>query len=222
MKRLVTAVAITLAVFFLVSVSGPVHAKSRVTHYRVTITNLTRGQILSPPLVYSHRGNFKVFTLGEPASMELAYLAEDANYAPMIDFLEGQSSVFDFEVGEGPIMPGTSTSIDIKTRSGFRFISALAMLVTTNDAFMAVHGAYARSWTKPVVDALAYDAGSEYNSENCDYIPGPPCDNGGVRDTGEAEGYVYVHSGIHGIGSLEPAEFSWLNPVARVRIERIK
>ena len=222
MKRQVTAIAITLAVFFIVSVSGPVHAKSRVTHYRVTITNLTRGQILSPPLVISHRGIFKLFTLGKPASMELAYLAEDANYAPMINFLEGQSSVFDFEVGDGPIMPGASTTIDIKTKSGFRLISALAMLVTTNDAFMAAQGAYARSWTKPVVDALAYDAGSEYNSENCDYIPGPPCDSGGVRDTAEAEGYVYVHSGIHGIGSLEPAEYSWLNPVARLHIERVK
>jgi hypothetical protein len=81
---------------------------------------------------------------------------------------------------------------------------------------------YARSWEATVVNATAYDAGSEANSEDCDFIPGPPCGNGGVRDTDGAEGYVYIHSGIHGIGGLDPAEFDWLNPVATVKIERVK
>lgn len=80
---------------------------------------------------------------------------------------------------------------------------------------------YARLWEATVVNAAAYDAGSEDNSEDCAYIPGPPCGNGDVRDTVGAEGYVYIHSGIHGIGDLEPAEFDWGNPVATVKIERL-
>jgi hypothetical protein len=90
------------------------------------------------------------------------------------------------------------------------------------DAFMAAQGVWVRSWGAVIVDATAYDAGSEYNSENCDFIPGPPCNRPKERDTGGAEGYVYVHSGIHGIGSLEPAEFDWLNPVAKIVIRRAK
>ena len=50
------------------------------------------------------------------------------------------------------------------------------------------------------MEAAAYDAGSEYNSEDCAFIPGPPFGNGGVRDTDGAEGYVQILSGIHGIG----------------------
>ena len=153
--------------------------------------------------------------------MELAYLAEDANTEPLTDSLKTQSSVFNFTVGEGVILPGDSATVEIKTKSGFRLVSAAAMLVTTNDAFMSVRGVYARSGETTVVNATAYDAGSEDNSEDCAYIPGPPCGNGGVRDTDGAEGYVYIHSGIHGIGDLEPAEFDWGNPVATVKIERL-
>jgi hypothetical protein len=44
----------------------------------------------------------------------------------------------------------------------------------------------------------------------------------GVRDTTGAEGYVHIHSGIHGIGDLEPAQADWNNPVAIVKIQRVK
>ena len=224
MKRLITAITIFSIIIFTVAVSGTAHAKNRikVMHYKVTITNITRGQILSPPVVISHNSNFQLFNLGEPATMELAYLAEDANTEPLTDFLKTQSSVFNFTVGEGVILPGDSATVEIKTKSGFRLVSAAAMLVTTNDAFMSVRGVYARSGETTVVNATAYDAGSEDNSEDCAYIPGPPCGNGGVRDTDGAEGYVYIHSGIHGIGGLDPAEFDWLNPVATIKIERVK
>ncbi len=59
------------------------------------------------------------------------------------------------------------------------------------------------------------------NSEDCIYIPGPPCGNPGVRDTDGAEGFVHVHPGIHGIADLVPAAHDWRNPVALITIERI-
>jgi len=133
----------------------------------------------------------------------------------------GEYSVYKHNVAGGGIGPGGSVTVAIETRGGFRYLSTAAMLVTTNDAFMAVRGVYARSWETTVVNATAYDAGGVDNSEDCAYIPGPPCGNGGVRDTDGAEGYVYIHSGIHGIGDLEPAEFDWGNPVATVKIERL-
>jgi hypothetical protein len=43
-----------------------------------------------------------------------------------------------------------------------------------------------------------------------------------MRDPEGAEEYVHIHSGIHGIGDLDPAEFDWRNPVATIRIQKVK
>jgi len=222
MKRLIIGLAITLIVSGLTLVSEAAHAKDGATRYAVTITNITRGQIISPPIVISHNQNFQLFNLGNPATDELSALAEDGDTAPLTAYLDGLNSVYDHNVAGGPILPGKSETIEVKTMGSFRLISAAGMLVTTNDAFFAVRGVNVRPWGNGIVDARAYDAGSETNSELCDFIPGPPCGNGGVRDTDGAEGYVYIHSGIHGNGDLEPADFDWQNPVAIVAIQRLK
>ena len=222
MKRLNVSLAIALITVCSILVSAVAYAEDETTRYKVTITNLTRGQILSPPVVISHGSNYHLFTAGNPATPGLAELAEDADTWPLTDHLKTLPSVFDFNVADDVIMPGSSATIKINTKKRFRLISAVAMLVTTNDAFMAAQRVYASQWRKVVVDAHAYDAGSEVNSELCASIPGPPCGNGGVRDTEGAEGYVYIHSGIHGIGNLDPAESDWNNPVATVRVQRVK
>ena len=74
-----------------------------------------------------------------------------------------------------------------------------------------------------VVMAAAYDVGSERNSEDCAYIPGPPCGNSPAHDPADPEGYVHVHAGIHGLedSSLNPAMHDWNNPVAKITIRRI-
>ena len=46
--------------------------------FEVTITNLTRSQTFTPILVASHRKPVSLFTLGDPASDELAALADHA------------------------------------------------------------------------------------------------------------------------------------------------
>ena len=222
MKRSITAIAIMFMVVSAFSAGGTAYAKDNVTYYMVTITNITLGQIISPPLVFSHKRNFHLFKLGFPAPPGLDVLAEDGDTGPLKAYLEGLDSVFDISVAEGPIMPGQSVTIEIKTTWGFRHLSAAGMLIITNDAFFGMRNVFARPWSNTVVDARAYDAGSEVNSEDCDFIPGPPCGNGGVRDTVGAEGYVYPHSGIHGIGDLVPAEHDWNNPVASITIQRVK
>jgi hypothetical protein len=222
MKRLIIGLAITFIAACFILGGGTAHAKNGATRYAVSITNITRGQIISPPVVISHNQNFQLFNLGNPATVELAALAEDGDVAPLAAHLAGLGSVYDYNVAGGPIMPGKSVTIEVKSKGGFQLISAAGMLVTTNDAFFAVRGVYARPWSDVIVDARAYDAGSEVNSEECAFIPGPPCGHGGVRDTDGAEGYVYIHSGIHGNGDLEPADFDWQNPVAIISIQRVK
>lgn len=192
----------------------------------VTVTNITRGQIISPVVVATHTHRFEpLFELGSPASDELAAVAEDAILDPLVSTLSADPQVHDVQVlrtTEGPIPPGQSATARVRIRGWHRQITMVAMLVTTNDAFFALRGVsvpFGESSADLV--APAYDAGSEANTERCDHIPGPPCDNPGIRIPEGAEGYVHIHAGIHGIADLEPDRDDWRNPVARVTVRRL-
>jgi hypothetical protein len=67
MNRLIANSAITLIVMCGILVNGVSYAKDKETRYEVTITNITRGQIISPPIVISHNEDFQLFSLGDPA-----------------------------------------------------------------------------------------------------------------------------------------------------------
>ena len=69
-------------------------------------------------------------------------------------------------------------------------------------------------------DAIAYDSGTEFNSEDCAFIPGPPCGNH-VRMTDGAEGFIYVSNGVHGGADLIPALHDWGGPVARISVRKM-
>jgi hypothetical protein len=194
--------------------------------YEITITNLTRGQIFSPPIVIAHDSNFSLFRLGEPASDQLAALAEGGATGPLVDLIDDRypTAVFD-----GAILPGHSESVILKIskRNRARLISAAAMLISTNDAFLAVRNAWFYGKRNINLKASAYDAGSEQNTEACEDIPGPPCGPNDHPDV-EAEGYVHIHAGIHGTNpegtsesDLNPAMHDWNNPVAKITIRRV-
>ncbi len=192
----------------------------------VSITNITRGQIFSPAIIYAHSSDMMpLFTLGAPASDELAAVAEDAMNDPLIDKLSGSSQVRDVQLatGEnGPILPGETVTKVIDGSRRASWISLVGMMVTTNDGFYAMRGQRAPTYGERSFLLRGYDAGSEANNELCSHIPGPPCGNPGVRATEGAEGFVHVHSGIHGVGDLESSESDWKNPVARVTLRRVR
>ncbi len=191
------------------------------SRYAVTITNLTKGQVLTPPVVATHGKAFSLFAPGMPASPEMSALAEDGMTGPLMGLLASLPEVYESVAASGPILPGGSVTVEISAEEMFNRISVAGMLATTNDGFFALHGVKIPRKDGETFLAAAYDAGSEGNSESCAYIPGPPCGNGGVRDTGSAEGFVHVHSGIHGIGDLDPAMHDWNNPVAEVTVRRL-
>jgi hypothetical protein len=186
----------------------------------VTVTNVTRGQVLSPPIVVVHEPAIALFRLGEPAGPELAAVAEDADAAPLLALLGTLPQVHDVNVAAGVIPPGGSRTVEVAVTGRADVISVVGMLVTTNDAFYAATiPAIPARFDRGGVAAEAYDAGSEANTESCAHIPGPPCGNGGVRVTEGAEGFVHVHAGIHGGGDLDPATHDWRNPVAYVTVD---
>ena len=220
--RLLSSLAAGLILMTGALTTVPAFADDDVRRYAVTITNLTRGQILTPPVVTSHNQDFTLFTPGAPASSELATLAEDGVTGPLLALLATLPTVYDSAVSTGPVLPGHSVTVEITTSGKFNAISAVGMLATTNDGIFAVKGVTAPKRGGVTVEAEAYDAGSEANTESCAFIPGPPCGHPGVRDTADAEGYVHIHAGIHGIGNLTPAIHDWRNPVAQVTIHRIR
>ncbi len=190
----------------------------------VSFTNLTRGQVLSPVFIARHDGNSDpLYSLGQPASEALAKMAEDADATDLLAAWDPEtngnvSESMLLTLDDGPIPPGKTVNTHFEIEDGNTLMSFASMLVSTNDAFIGASGLdVSRTRT---VTLTAYDAGSEANSESCEFIPGPPCGNH-AEDTAESEGFVYVHNGIHGgEGSgLTPATHDWRDPVARLTIK---
>lgn len=210
----------------LFALAGAVQAQDG-PRYEVTVTNLTRGQQFTPILVATHKKGVKLFELGQPASTQLATLAEEGNTAPLASLLSGMPEVRDVIASGGLTNPGASTTLTVKTGANFDHISVAAMLIPTNDGFFAINGAEGPEGSHTLVlYSAAYDSGTERNDELCASIPGPfftECGGpgGGGSPSGGEEGYVHIHAGIHGIGNLNAAMRDWRNPVARVTIRRI-
>jgi len=193
--------------------------------YEVTVTNLTRGETLTPLLVASHKAGLKFFELGEPASVPLEWLAEGGVTGPLSDWFMGMPSmVREVKTSSGPVMPGGSVTVTVAGGGKFDHISVASMLVPTNDGFFALNGVEGPKGNSTLTYySPGYDAGTEANDEDCaNSIPGPPPCAGTGFDPSRAgsEGYVHIHAGIHGIGSLVAADRDWRNPVAKITIRR--
>ncbi|MFV2056956.1 MAG: spondin domain-containing protein [Thiohalomonadales bacterium] len=176
--------------------------------FHVTITNTTANHVLTPPAVIAHNHAYRAFRLGMPSSAALATLAETGNPGPFVESAAANANVMATVAGDGPIMPGASMTIEIVAPKKTRF-SVLSMLATTNDAFAAATNIKAPKKKRHAhAKAMTFDAGSELNNESCDYIPGPPCNNG-INGNMEGEGFVTVHNGVYGKADLIAADLDW-------------
>jgi len=226
MKQAISLSVIVTVLFATTFILGGTSVLSQQTaRYSVTTTNLTRGQNLTAPAVIVHNQNFQIFTLGAVAPEYLAPLAEDGGTAPLLTFagnLRTQASPTVFEAksaaGGGP---GASSTFEVTASGDFKLLSLAGMLATTNDGFYAIRSIQLPEQGSITVFVDAYDAGTERNSESCQFVPGPPCGAHGQRDTNGAEGFVHIHAGIHGIGDIPAAIYDWRNPVAQVTIRRL-
>ena len=187
--------------------------------YSVTITNVTKGQRISAPLVWSHNAMVTFFEVGMPASQALQSSAEAGNPGLLATVFVRSSDVDDVVRSiEGLLTPGDSVTLTVEAGGAFNLISFVSMLNPTNDAFVAVQGMkIPKAGKSRVAYVPAYDAGSEINDELCASIPGGFCDGEG-RSREDGEGFVHVHAGIRGVGDLDPEQYDWRNPVARVEI----
>ena len=199
-------------------IADPVFARGT---FEVTITNVSKTQF-TPLLVATHNSDIAFFQAGAPASDELALLAEGGDINPLATVLSGSDDVGSMASSEGLLMPGQSVTLQLDADRRFERLSLAAMLLPTNDAFVALNSiAVPRTFNRPMrVIAFGYDAGSEPNDELCSNIPGPTCGGAGPSPEAGGEGYVSISAGIQGVGDLAPAQYDWRNPVAIVTIER--
>jgi len=200
--------------------------------YTVTVTNLTNAQPLSPVGVIAHQAEYAVFAVGSPASQGLEELAEGGDNSALIAEADADASVIDTSSGAAPIGPGGSETMTLNVldsdRLGLR-ISAATMLVNTNDAFTGVNSIAVETLAvgdTMRIDSIAYDAGTEADTELATEIPGPAGGGEGfnsARDDGADR--VSMHSGVvsqdDGLATSDLTnQHRFDNPVVRIVIER--
>jgi len=194
----------------------------RPAFFEVTVTNITAAQSFTPILVATHASDSVLFRVGEAASAELAELAEGGDTAPLAAALARNDQVLDVQSTSGLLAPGQSSTIRVATRGRFDRVSVAAMLIPTNDSFLALNGMEGPGGERGIrVFVPAYDAGSEPNDNRCASIPGPVCGGEGTSPNAGGEGFVHISRGIHGNGDLDPAIYDWRNPVALITVRRV-
>ncbi|MDH3519316.1 MAG: spondin domain-containing protein [Myxococcales bacterium] len=199
--------------------------------YEVRITNITQGQTFTPILAVTHAHDVRILELGAAASPELEALAEAGDTAPLSDALRALGdAVGEITTSPGLLAPGETRTIPIQPGPRARRLSLAAMLIPTNDNFVALDGAVLPRRGQQTLHLLAYDAGTEENDQNCAHIPGPRCGGAGASAPADGdEGFVHVSRGFHELGAedelgneiLGPFSYDWRNPVAVVTIRRI-
>ena len=206
-----------------------VQAGPKVNTYEVTITNNTPGQSFTPQLVVTHPGSISLFEVGEPASLELEALAEGGDTQPLTDLVSPYAH--DVKTIPGLIGPGESTTFEIESRGKRSYISIAAMLLPTNDTFVSIDEVRLPRRGVRSLKAYAYDAGTEYNDQNCLSIPGPLCGGEALSEESDLdEGFVHISNGFHHISDSEadggvvlgPHRYDWKNHVATIKIKRMR
>ncbi len=229
-KSIVLAVAAALAVSTLgltALAAAPADAATTERTYRVTVTNLTEGQPMTPFVVATHDNDFSLFARGQSASFGLQQLAENGGVPVLVEELTANDSVADVAVAAPaagpPVHPGESVSVEVTAGTEARWITLAGMLICTNDGFGGVSNVKVPTESRTIY-GYAYDAGTEINTESyADLVP--PCDDSGM--TGETNpalaenASIHRHPGISGIADLDPAIHDWSGAVIMVEIELI-
>lgn len=201
--------------------------------FEVTVTNITNAQPLSPVGVIAHADAYAVFSIGSAATAGLEALAEGGDNTSLLAEADADASVYASASGAAPIGPGGVETISIEVLQsdlpGLR-LSTSSMLVNTNDAITILNATDIggmQSGDTITLRTIAYDAGTEANTELATHIPGPAGGGEGfnaARD--DLADRVAMHNGVVGqddglAGSALNNQHRFDNPVAMVRIERV-
>ena len=202
--------------------------------YTISVTNLTNAQPLSPPLAVLHQGGFRIFTLGEPAGDGLEELAEGGDNALLRNEAGAADGVVAVSAFPEAIPPGGAAEVELSVldeeRAGLT-LGLATMLVNTNDAFSGANRLMGVGDLAPgesrVMQAVAYDAGTEADTEGPGTIPGPADGGEGFNTARDDDAdRVSMHAGVVTASDGLPTSVlteahRFDNPVLRVRVTRV-
>lgn len=193
--------------------------------FRVSVTNLTTGQPMTPPVVALHDAGTHLFQVGEAASAELQAIAENGDNAPMValagslDSVSAAGVAFANPAEPGPFGPGETATVTLATNATRQVLSIANMIVCTNDGFSGADSQALPTGDEPLVfEALPYDAGTEVNILDADYWV-PPCGGSGDNLHDDENGFIGAHPGQTGVDEFD---FDGTAPVLRVEVERVE
>ena len=200
--------------------------------FDVSVTNLTNAQPLSPVAVIAHQSGYSFFSIGSSATVGLEEMAEGGDNSALLAAADADAMVTVTASGVAPIGPATSETVTVdlleSELTGLR-ISVATMLVNTNDAFSGLNGMQIDSMAVGDVlniRSIAYDAGTEADSEEAATIPGPAAGGEGFNAARDDQAdRVSMHSGVvsrdDGYATSDLTEqHRFDNPVLQIRIER--
>jgi Spondin_N len=188
--------------------------------YQISYKNNTPQTLTSSICAVHNRGSV-IFKIGEQSSDGLKALAEDGDVSTLRRELKNKSTFKATALGEF-VSKNSQSKISITSKGAKRISCIFGMLTATNDAFVAVNSLKLPDSIGQKVNfrAVAYDAGTEVNTESCSHVPGSPCD---AHFIGIAENSVIsLHPGIQGIADLSVTTHGWQEPSVRGSITRIK
>lgn len=146
--------------------------------YQITFTNMTNGQLMTPPVVALHDPSVHLFEVGEVASDAIKVIAEMGNNAPLVDFAVANPDVVSAAgvAGEAPFGPGESVTINLTTSHADQVFSSVNMIICTNDGISGVDSFPLPTGNQPfILGARPYDAGTRVNQNNSYSFFPPPC-----------------------------------------------
>lgn len=218
--------------------SGPnfAIADAAVHRYRITLRDLTTGQVFSPGVIATHTKEASVWQAGRPASEGIRLIAEDGEEAQAVSELSAAPGVFSVvdittptnRIGGGAPVPNPQV-FEIDAGGSANRLSLAVMLICTNDGFTGLSGVKLPGGFAPDVHEVgAWDAGTEQNNELLSQIV-DPCGGAGPVPHGAdgngrvpTNGVILPHPNIQGVGDLSVALHGWRFPVARITVRRMK
>jgi hypothetical protein len=198
--------------------------------YRVSLTNITNNQPMSPPAVILHTDGYTAWRLGEAVSEAIERLAEAGDPSDLISEALANPNVLGATSGSGVILPGAEDNFEISVASSaLTRVSIATMLVNTNDAFSGIDDRSLGNLTvgsSITFTVPAYDAGTEANSEDAASVPGPAGGGEGFNTLRNDVNWVRVHPGVISFedgltGSTLDGSHRFDNPVIKLTITRI-
>lgn len=211
------------AAFLMVACSDDKHVAK--VGYEVEIVNLTHNQPFSPLALRMHDASYSAWVIGESASLGIEYIAESGDNTAFLGTASSKKSAS----GTGIIAPGETAVIDLTSKVTDLYLTAVTMLVNTNDGFAGITGlnlSHLQVGDETMVYLPVYDSGTEANTELAGTIPGPADGGEGFDAVRDDVGYVAMHPGVVGVDdgytdSVLDGTHKFDGPVAKLKITRI-